>query len=272
MLDYKKDIKKTDLVMHDETVKKYDKLYFSSNENLHYIFKDMDFTGKNVLTVLASGDQAFKFYDHNAKHVDLFDINKLTLYYYYLRIWHIEVYNKDISINSIPKIHDIEKLLKQVKVRTEQEKRVFDYWKIFIKKYYKNEYALHKMEEEYPFRKHNIRDLSNLQKRIKTRNFKFYNIDLTYENLSIKKKYDVIYVSNIIDWLSYDEERYKRFARNLYDLLEDDGLVMCADLDQDGPSRLEREIMDQKFKYIELPSCSILLHPPGYCYQKKGIK
>ena len=41
-------------------------------------------------TVLASGDQAFYFYDNGAKKVDLFDINKLSIYYYYLRVWIIK--------------------------------------------------------------------------------------------------------------------------------------------------------------------------------------
>lgn len=44
--------------------------------------------------MLGSGDQAFHFLNRDAKSVDVFDINRLSIYYYYLRIWLIKYMNE----------------------------------------------------------------------------------------------------------------------------------------------------------------------------------
>ena len=58
----------------------YSHLFFQSNDRLTDLFSKLDVYGKNVLTVLGSGDQALYFYDADAKSVDLFDKNKLSIY------------------------------------------------------------------------------------------------------------------------------------------------------------------------------------------------
>ena len=63
----------------------HDRLYFNSNEDLDALLSKFDFRDKDILTVLASSDQLFYFYDKGARIVDTFDINKLTFYYYFLR-------------------------------------------------------------------------------------------------------------------------------------------------------------------------------------------
>ena len=57
-------------------------------------FDAVNVEGRDVLTVLGSGDQALYMYDRGAKSVYLFDKNNLTLYYYYLRVWTIEYLNE----------------------------------------------------------------------------------------------------------------------------------------------------------------------------------
>ena len=59
---------------------KYNKIYFSTNEQLNNLFKNINIKNKDVLTVLGSGDQSFFCYQNDAKSVDVFDINKLTIY------------------------------------------------------------------------------------------------------------------------------------------------------------------------------------------------
>ena len=132
MLDFKKDIKNAEIMIKDHIVKGYDKIYFASNENLKKIFSNTDFFGKKVLTVLGSGDQSFYFYNHNASQVDLFDINKLTIYFYYLRIWFIEIYNNFY----LPFNFDNEfliRLLNKVKPKTEEEQAAYNFWMEFYK-------------------------------------------------------------------------------------------------------------------------------------------
>ena len=61
VLNYKSDLENTYSIINNDYIDDYDKLYFSSNEDLRGIFNEMDFKGKKVLTVLASGDQVFHF-------------------------------------------------------------------------------------------------------------------------------------------------------------------------------------------------------------------
>ena len=88
MLNYKEDFKETELLLN-ENIKHdyYDRLYFSSNERLEDIFSYFDFKNKDILSVIGSGDQAISFYLNDVNKVDLFDINRLAIYYYYIRIW-----------------------------------------------------------------------------------------------------------------------------------------------------------------------------------------
>ena len=87
------DFKMTEKLLNNVSVDGYGKIYFSSNEDLKTIFSNFDFKDKDVLTVAGSGDQAFYSYNDDAKKVDLFDKNKLTIYYYYLRKWIISYYD-----------------------------------------------------------------------------------------------------------------------------------------------------------------------------------
>ena len=76
------DIKKTEEMLYSYYYNRfstYDKVYFETNEKCDKIISNYDVKDKSVLTVLGSGDQAFQFYKHGAKNVDLFDVNKLTI-------------------------------------------------------------------------------------------------------------------------------------------------------------------------------------------------
>lgn len=270
MLNYKSDLENTYSIINNDYTDGYDKLYFSSNEDLRGIFNEMDFTGKKVLTVLSSGDQVFHFYNHNATDVDLFDKNKLTLYFYYLRIWIIEINNKYSLPDATNNIY-IERLLKRVRPKTEEEYNAYNYWKEYIKKYHFDRYSIHRLEVEKPNRKSPIDNLDKIKSNTKLRNINFYNIDIARDNLSLNKKYDVIYVSNIVDWLCFDQKLYRSLANNLYNLVEDDGFIICADLGKTGePGIIEAEEMLKKYELFDLPGLEFgQISKPGYCYRKK---
>lgn len=61
----------------------FGKIYRNTNENLSKIFSNYNFENKNVLSVLASGDQVFSSYYLGANNVDTFDSNILTYYYFF---------------------------------------------------------------------------------------------------------------------------------------------------------------------------------------------
>lgn len=85
-----------------------DRLYLRSNEPLEFIFSQFDFSSKDILSVLASSDQVFSFYQNGARSVDTFDIHRLTEYYYYLRLWCLQQYQNsfpyEFSNNSLKQV------------------------------------------------------------------------------------------------------------------------------------------------------------------------
>lgn len=125
MLDFNKDLKNT-LLRKTNKMKCYDSLYYSSNEDFDGLFSQFNLKDKSILSIIGSGDQAFHLYNKGAKSVDLFDINKLTFYYYYLRMWCIKYFSsfylEDYGYRYISK------LLKIVKPSSNQERLAYDYW------------------------------------------------------------------------------------------------------------------------------------------------
>ena len=108
--------------------KHYNSIYFHSNEDLNSIFNEVDVSDKDVLTVLSSGDQAFHMYDRGAGSVEFFDVNKLTLYYFYLRVWTIKYLNRFYPELYL-KNNFLNKVLRYVKPETEEEMQAYLYWK-----------------------------------------------------------------------------------------------------------------------------------------------
>jgi len=65
-----------------ERFSKYQKAYYSTNENIREYLDLVDFDGKsNALSVLASGDQIFNLITKGIINIDTFDTNLLTEYF-----------------------------------------------------------------------------------------------------------------------------------------------------------------------------------------------
>lgn len=275
MVNYKEAIKNVNLLLRCRNAEPdFETVYFCSNERLDDIFYGMDFTGKKVLSVLASGDQAFYFYDHNAEKVDVFDKNKLTIFYYYFRIWLIEVFNM-FNIHYDIEISKVKELLKKVEPKDDNEKNAYKFWTKYVRLCEKMNYRFQYLAAAFVSDNNIIDNLDKLKEKLKLRDFTFYDFDIASKNFQINKKYDVVYVSNIIDWLHEDEEECTNLVENLNNILEDDGLVICADLAEGGPGKVEINHYNQLFNYKSLPISKKnkydRVYPPGYCYQKKRI-
>ena len=275
MVNYKEAIKNVNLLLNCRNAEpNFETVYFCSNERLDDIFYGMDFTGKKVLSVLASGDQAFYFYDHNAEKVDVFDKNKLTIFYYYFRIWLIEVFNM-FNIHYDIEISKVKELLKKVEPKDDNEENAYKFWTKYVRLCEKMNYRFQYLAAAFVSDNNIIDNLDKLKEKLKVRDFTFYDFDIASKNFQINKKYDVVYVSNIIDWLHEDEEECTNLVENLNNILEDDGLVICADLAEYGPGKVEINHYNQLFNYKSLPITRININEkvyiPGYCYQKKRI-
>ena len=252
---------------------KYDRVYFETNERCEEILSNFDFTDKCILTVLSSGDQAFQFYKHGAKSVDLFDINKLTIYYYYLRIWHMKKYGTMYPEWGFDNDY-IRNLLASVKPNSMNEIIAYKYWSCFISrldlkminKFFYHSYSK-KIEDDY--------DISLLLKKIDDDNFSFFNKDFSLP-LDIPKKYDCIYTSNLSDYIK--DERLKIYRDNLYNHLNKGGIVLSTNLSGSincNKYMCQKRALRSHFKYKKISSLNeefMERDDIGYSYKKRLIK
>ena len=256
--------------------KHYNSVFFHSNENLKGVFDQVDVAGKDVLTVLSSGDQAIHLYDRDAKSVELFDINNLTLYYYYLRVWTIKYLNQ-----FYPDVHFknnfLERVLEHVKPTTKEEEIAYLYWKKFI--WYFDDYDENDLEELFligcDMERNILPDLSKVKQRLDGEKYIFYNIDLS-KKVNLGKKYDVVFVSNIGDKIrgllcdTVGVDRLQVYENNLLNMLKDDGIVIATNVLRDRRTSDEAMIFDKDFEYHPMNKVNYdgYQRSPGYYYKK----
>lgn len=267
MLDINNSILHSLLVMNGRRFPNYNKVYFYSNENISSVLSNFDVNGKKVLSVLGSGDQAFHLMNRGAERVDIFDINKLAIYYYYFRMWVIDYYNRFYPNDNFS-IDYIKDVLSHVKIRTEEEKNVFNYWLSFIENVSNvksNKMFYRGFNDKY----NNIDDLSLIKE--KMRNFSYYNVDVANNVNCIDKKYDVIYLSNIPDYITPNYVSFEKFKDNMIKLLNKNGYVISTKLRHGYYETIENEVFSEDF-YIELLRETIrngACVPLGKVYKKK---
>ena len=203
-------------------------IYNKSNENLDELFKHFDFTNKDVLSVLASSDQLFTCYTKNAKSVDTFDYVYPTLYYYYLRKWLI-LYKDLLYIpNDFFENPDYSmyNFISSIKTNDKKEEEAKTYWKkiLQLNNYQLDEYLFYFTKNKYacPFSD----NISCLKSKLR-KNINFYHLDISAKEISLNKKYDVIILSNIMEFQNNDFKLI-RVRNNIENLLKDDGIAICS--------------------------------------------
>ena len=194
MINIDEDIDNTFKLIDGRETSHFSPVYFSTNECLDDIFSYIDVEGKNVLSVIGSGDQAFHLYDRGAKKVDLFDINKMAFYYYYLRLWTMRYLKKsypDYNMNT----KYIESLLELVEVKSNDEKNAYNYWKKFVNSYDVRCSDFLFISSFLDLDEH-LYDDSGLFEKIEKYQPRFYHIDIA-GHININSKYDIIYTSKV---------------------------------------------------------------------------
>ena len=238
--------------------KDHNKVYFSSNENIDSIISGYDFTNKDVLSVLSSGDQMFHFYNRGARRVDTFDKNILTLYYYYLRKWIIEYKNEFYPKRKIDNKY-ISSIIGCVKAVTDEENDALVFWNYLLDSSYdiSNLFIF-----DRDLKKNRINSLKYLSGILCEKKFVFYNIDLS-DHINLDGKYDVIYKSNISDYVNNTDRVLCIYRDNLYNLLKDDGIIIFSNLCHDYYYSNEFGVFDSLFKY------ELLDNGMGFIYRKR---
>lgn len=207
----------------------YDKIYHASNEDLNMLFSNFSVEGKDVLTVCGSGDQAFYSCLGAAKDVDIFDINKLTYYYFLLRKWSIEYLGeyyppKDISKNRTW----LKNLLGLVQCKNYEEQSALLFWHLFMKRASEDNNA-NLFYNISNYQRNSITDVQSLRERIADKDFGFIREDITGD-VEKSKKYDVVIASNILEYCQRNILKLIRTRDNLYSILKPEGIVVCSNL------------------------------------------
>ena len=246
----------------------YDRVYFDTNEACDDIISKYDFKDKKVLTVLASGDQAFQFYKNGAKSVDLFDINKLTFYYYYLRIWNMRKYHEMYPRWDKLDNNYINELLLSVKPESKDELLAYNYWICFINKF-DSKMIKRFLLPPYYADIYSDSDSELILEKIDNDSFKFYHADIS-GIFDVPQKYDFIYTSNLSDYVKKD--KLVLYRENLYNHLNKGGIVLSSCLN--GAESEQKRFMKKYFKYRKLFSYDDLnsFDLVGYRYKKRMIK
>ena len=246
----------------------YSKIYFSTNEPVQEIIKYFDLKDKNILTVIGSGDQAFAFCKHSPKKVDLFDMNKLAVYYFYLRLWAIKYLDSLYPVFIFEK-SGIKNLLSCVDATSEEEICAYNFWMKYSDVYTPRDTWNLMLSGVFDTKALNDNDILDIKQKLSSIN-NIYNIDIS-KDINMHNKYDIIYVSNISDFID-NINSMKIYRDNLSHLLKDDGFVLCSNVTRIGESRLQRCVFEEKFMLHSLPVEYIKLagveYSLGYYYTK----
>ena len=263
MLDYERDLPNT-INRKYNRMKCYDSLYFASNEKFDILFSMFDFKDKDIFSIIGSGDQSFYFYNQGAKQVDLYDINIVSVYYYYLRLWCIKYLGDLYPKLSIEYVKD---LLSKVKPNNFDEKNAHNYWKLFLNNI-RHDYEFntlfflgnHRMIDKY------INDVFKFKKILDSKKLNYTIMDITHP-INIEKKYDVIYVSNISEYIK-GIHSFRVYSYNLNRLLKDDGVVIGSNVMDYSPSNIEKRVLSQNFIFDDIKTVDSKYNY-GYCYRKR---
>jgi hypothetical protein len=243
MADWMTDFIKEQDLKYD-MVPKSNKLYQFSNEGLIGVCENIDFKDKTVLTVGSSCDQALMFYENGAREVDLIDICPFVELYYDFKRQAILNLDYKLFRDFFAQIgSDIYFITDGIKEGT---KKIFP--KLNSKTYEFFNYFLFELKQrdrmEFVWcEKHGwSRRISYLNKEVfnkykestfilKSPNFITENI----VNYKTDKKYDIIYLSNLVDYLvdranhlTNDEiVSLEKFYQKMLSLTTHNGIVMA---------------------------------------------
>lgn len=229
------------------------KIYPFTTENLKGELEPFDLTGKDVLTVMGSGDQVFEHFLKGAKNIDVFDLNPLTEPYYYLKLAAFlrkvprEEFFSFLSAKSLILQNKINKqVLNQETYQRIQPFLQGDYqkfWNYLFETYTRSE--IRRLDGLFTSDEMKYQDLEQMLNYSEEEQYQrlldnVSNLSINFLNLSIQelpyklnKKYDFINLSNIIRyaddmWKENSIEEFKKITDNLIPFLNEDGILIVG--------------------------------------------
>ena len=259
-----KDYLSSRVISQGRELENYSLMYFKCNENIRDFYPNFDFKDKDVLSVAASGDQPFIANYLRSRKTDIFDKNILAHYYLFLRKWTVkynnELYPEGLQDNDYLWLAD---LLSKVKLSgNDDEKKAFLFWSTHLK----NKTRFDKLFFNDPFDGKTIDKLDDNYREAVEKNINFRCLNIFDKDVPIRSnKYDIVLLSNIIDWARTNDKYILNTKNNLQRILKDDGIVLCSSIVSRSKESidLERYIFSDGFSYQNYG------RDKGYVYRKK---
>lgn len=221
----------------------YSSIYPFTNECISKYYNKNEIEGKDVLTVCSSGDHLLNAMLMDAKSVDCFDINKLSKYYMNLKIAGVKSLKYDEFLDFFMKSKQTMNKNTYKILREYLNDNIKNFWdEIFINYNGKNLRKSMLFSKDQNNKKSIIKsndylipeNYEILKNKISYYKPAFYHLDIKDLPDKINKKYDLIYLSNIVKYIDeiFDNPtlfEYKKFILNeLSKILKDNGLIFLA--------------------------------------------
>lgn len=223
------DIQKTIDLIESKSKKRngdYSEIYSFTTENLNEYLPEFDIKDKEVLTVLASGDQVFNLILLQAKKIVTFDVNKLSYYYYELKKTAIKKlrYDEFLEFFMIDSEENFDCNIFD-KLQSFLPADVEEYWEAIFKYF---EYSGHRLrlsnlfDNEFNTNEWTFKGNSYLnEESYKELRSKIDSVDVTFVNLDIKKieeiesKFDYVIISDLANYIEdvFEKNHIKEYAK-----------------------------------------------------------
>ncbi len=243
-----------DIFKGKQPYKNWTQLYPRTTENIARVLDIVDVRGLDVYAVLSSSDIPFSLIEKRVKSIDTFDINPLTLRYYYLRKWMLENGLLDGEYVNYDLAYDI--INQKRSYINEDEKNSVMFWSNYIEKINKCFFNLYNAVL-FSYVSGRISccyddDVSYLVEYLNSHNLAFECRDLSVTSDN-GKEYDLVYLSNIMDL--NDKYQVSKIFQNLCSILRTGGQAVCTCL-VNHPYfdffREQKKVFKENFEYDEL--------------------
>lgn len=232
---------------------KYHSVFMFTTENIKGMLKKININQKAILTVSSSGDHIFNFLLYGTENIDAYDSNVFTKYFFYLKEAAIRTLsyeefleffirqNRFSFIGSKNKVFSDEYFWKIQENIRDKDSRIF--WNYLFSKYggkkiynsslfIGNNYSKNTYMECNNYLE-NENNYKALQQKLKDYQYKFYELNifnLDFIKQIQNKKYNFIYLSNILDSLQAKTElqyviKVKEILSSLKEILDKNGRI-----------------------------------------------
>lgn len=202
------------------------RIYPWSNEHIENYYNYYNLTNKKVLCATGSGDHAVHSIDGGAIKIDCVDINPLSKYYQELKLAFMKIYNEATFWEQYSdKKHEVLSStinIEELKNCLDENSYLFWHYLINQSEFKYNKYLFRFDGDPYQL---NL-DFEKIKNNIKNTEITYYDDDIRFFIKDIDIKYDVIFLSNILEWQR--ESCRQEIIENCFDILNPNGVIYDA--------------------------------------------